>query len=189
MNPDLNLKNQYLHQRFIYSEIFSPQECELIILNTKKLSETSRDIAPAYAKAKIIYIKRSEDSEWIYQRINNLIEAVNNQYYKFRINSLENIKFMEYQENDYFDWHIDICGKDPINWCRKINTVTFLSDHNDYQGGQIIFNQNGGKENPDIRQEQGSILLFPSFQPHKVCPVKKGKRYALSLIAQGDSFQ
>ena len=44
-------------------------------------------------------------------------------------------------------------------------------------------------EIPDIKQEQGTLVIFPSYRPHSVEPVTKGIRYSLSGIFHGEYFR
>jgi predicted 2-oxoglutarate/Fe(II)-dependent dioxygenase YbiX len=76
-----------------------------------------------------------------------------------------------------------------LNCTRKLNILIFLSKPEDYEGGQVSFNLAELTGIPDIIQEQGSMVIFPSYLPHCVKKVTKGLRYSLSAMIHGDSFR
>ena len=117
------------------------------------------------------------------------VEMANQDYYNFDISYLDKLQLLEYTENCFFDWHIDIAGKNNINSTRKINALIFLSNQNDYQGGQLTFNLSKFSKKPEINQEQGTLVLFPSHLAHRVSPVTSGIRYSLSAIVHGNTFR
>ena len=64
----------------------------------------------------------------------------------------------------------------------------FLSEPEDYKGGELEFdfrNRDPDKKN-NIRKcteilPKGSLVVFPGFVWHRVCPVKKGTRHSLVI--------
>ena len=71
-----------------------------------------------------------------------------------------------------------------------------LSDPKDYKGGELEFdfrNKDPDKK-PSIQKcteilPKGSLVVFPSFVWHRVCPVKKGSRYSLVIWNLGYPFK
>ncbi len=182
------ITNDNLQERFIFKNAFTSEECEEIInnpdLKSEKFSgEYKEMMARSYS------LKKNRQTEWITERIMNIINQANQLYYNFKISSLENIQFIEYLENSFYNWHIDLSGVGSRYWTRKINAVVFLSNPKDYEGGQLRFNLNEQNAIQEIEQEQGSMVLFPSYQPHIVEKITKGRRYTFSAIAHGDSFR
>jgi PKHD-type hydroxylase len=59
--------------------------------------------------------------------------------------------------------------------------VIQLSDPSDYEGGNFLF----WNDSPEGFKERGSVLVFPSFRPHKVEPVTKGLRRSLVSWIEG----
>jgi PKHD-type hydroxylase len=71
-----------------------------------------------------------------------------------------------------------------------------LSDPSDYKGGELEFNFNhplkSKKDNIKKCTEilpRGSIVVFPSFVWHRVCPVEEGTRYSLVIWNLGHPFK
>ena len=116
----------------------------------------------------------------------------------------ESCQFTKYEKGQFYDWHCDSWDKpyvtqnqqDPSNGkIRKLSVTVSLSDK-DYKGGELEFdfrNMDPDKK-PNIKKcteilPKGSLVVFPSFVWHRVCPVKKGSRYSLVIWNLGCSFR
>ena len=67
-------------------------------------------------------------------------------------------------------------------------------DGTEYEGGNLEFDFGtlSGKDRIKICEEikpKGSIIVFPSFLPHRVSPITKGTRYSLVLWSLGPPWQ
>jgi len=70
----------------------------------------------------------------------------------------------------------------------RLSVTVTLSDPKDYKGGELEFdfrNQDPDKK-PNIKKcteilPKGSLVVFPGFVWHRVCPVKKGSRHSLVI--------
>jgi predicted 2-oxoglutarate/Fe(II)-dependent dioxygenase YbiX len=187
MNKPLQT-NDNLQEQLIFNNAFMPEECEFIIKSAGLRESSGVNIAESRF-SKSYPMKQNSQTEWIKNRLVQIIDQANQLYYHFNIKYLENMQFLEYYEKGLYDWHIDIAGTQEKFWTRKINAVLFLSDRKTYEGGQLIFNLGKTAKGKSLPQDQGSVILFPSYQPHKVEPVTRGIRYTLSAIAHGDSFK
>lgn len=162
--------NKDIANIFCYKKAFTVDECQKII-----------DIPQA---KDFIY---DNENEWIWQRMQNFVKLANSDFYKFKILYIDNLNVKEYKKDDFFKWHTDINVRELFA-LRKISIVIFLSDNNDYEGGNLLFNVNDETETPEIDMEQGSMIMFPSFQIHKVSNIKIGTRKTLIAWIYGDSF-
>tara|TARA_S200002703_G_scaffold18526_1_gene15098 strand:- start:19 stop:612 length:594 start_codon:yes stop_codon:yes gene_type:complete len=91
---------------------------------------------------------------------------------------LKQADFLEYSENGHYDIHTD----NHSDWGRQLTVIINLNDG--YEGGEFVFyNPIGSAKNilHKTQLKQGSVLMFPSnyLYPHKVNPIKKGKRYSI----------
>lgn len=66
---------------------------------------------------------------------------------------------------------------------RKMSAVLFLSDPNDFEGGDLKIMKSV------IPKKQGTIVVFPSFMPHELTPVTKGTRYSAVCWVAGPIFK
>jgi PKHD-type hydroxylase len=183
--------NLKLLGRIVYNNVFTPAECEKI------LAYTENSTNEAYVKDGVLdhsvrntrtkKLNLLPENLWIQERIYNIALKVNQSYYHFNIGGLGELHVLEYEKDCFYNWHIDITS-DPNNCTRKISIILFLSDPSDYDGGKLSWSLNSEPDTLNVTQELGSMILFPSFLPHKVTPVKRGIRRALVCWIHGDSF-
>jgi PKHD-type hydroxylase len=145
-------------------------------------------------RSNIIWLR---DEKWIYRELQYYLKAANKKAkWNFDVNSAEACQFTIYENNQYYDWHIDMFTEPKEkNTNRKISLTLCLSDSNEYEGGDLQFHpdSNPNEEQKIITSEnfrnKGSVVLFPSFVWHRVTPVTKGKRYSLVVWYNGPSFK
>jgi len=83
------------------------------------------------------------------------------------------------------------------NWIGKVRKLSMTVNLNlpgDYDGGNLLFDfgpHNDGEQFHECEEvrPQGSIIIFPSFIPHCVSPVTRGRRYSLVLWTLGDPWK
>jgi len=95
----------------------------------------------------------------------------------------------DYENKKYkFTTNYDLVGK-----VRKISITVNLSPANSYEGGYLKFDYGPHAPNRfhtcEEIKDQGSLVVFPSFQFHQVTPVTKGTRYSLVLWVNGKPFR
>jgi len=136
------------------------------------------------------------DADWIFFKLNNVIESINNQFYNFDINGYESFQYTVYHdyEKGRYDFHQDtIMGKnlpDDMYECRKLS-ITFLLNQpgKDFEGGEFQINSGEEKNAESIPMEKGDIIVFPSFLIHRVKPVTKGVRKSIVVWVLGPKFR
>ena len=159
-------------------------------------------------------LKKKRDSNivwmsdrWIYKEIQPYIHNANaNAGWNFEWDHSESCQFTKYTKGQYYDWHCDSWDKpyDQPNTpshgkIRKLSVTVTLSDPKDYKGGELEFDFRN--YDPHMRDEskhriqckeilpKGSIIVFPSFVWHRVCPVKSGERNSLVIWNLGYPFR
>ena len=65
-----------------------------------------------------------------------------------------------------------------IEMVRKLSFSVQLSNHDEYEGGNVQLLNDGGKKYIAPRQ-RGTIVLFDSRTPHRVLKVTKGTRRSI----------
>ena len=176
--------------------MFTKEECEKIIALTKSIegedattgyggikSSTQSDNRIRSATEYPVY--PTEETEWIYTKIMNIIKTANDEYFKYAISHLVSPLSLMCYDSDreisgHYDWHRDVGNGNTST--RKISITIQLSDENDYEECDLIVVDSG--QHVAVR-EQGSISLFPSYVMHRVNPVENGKRYALVTWIHG----
>jgi len=123
---------------------------------------------------------------WIYNLIRPSLSAANiNSGWNLTYDWIESCQFTIYRSSNYYDWH---CDTEPVpkeNRSRKLSASLFLSEREDYTGGDFEFKiqqKNNGDNlvtKVDHGLSKGSLLVFPSHYYHRVTPVLSGERYSL----------
>jgi PKHD-type hydroxylase len=189
---DDNLKrNTYLNHKIMCNNIFSPEECQKIISLASTFEQLQAGISvnvidQNVRETKVRNLSKGTETAWFWERINNCIIKTNEQYFNFSITGLSELQFLEYDPGCFYDWHVDVTTALAAS-TRKISIVAFLSAPEDYDGGQLTFELISQKVKP-LPVGQGSMILFPSYQAHKVEPVTRGKRFTLVGWAHGNCF-
>ena len=164
-------------------------------------------------KDQIKDLKKKRDSDvvwmndqWIYKEIHPYIHKANEAAgWNFQWDWSESCQFTKYNKGQYYDWHCDGFDRPYVREnpnsqehgkIRKLSVTVTLSDPKEYKGGELEFdfrNKDPHKK-PNIRKcteilPKGSLVVFPGFVWHRVCPVKKGTRYSLVIWNLGWPFK
>lgn len=127
-------------------------------------------------------------SHWLYEKLANLVQQVNNQHWGFDLHTIvDSIQYTEYHggEGGHYNWHLDI-GPAAINH-RKISVTVQLSEATDYEGGKFqIWN---ATKATTLAKKAGTVVIFPSFMLHRITPVTAGIRKSLVLWVGGGSYR
>jgi PKHD-type hydroxylase len=157
-------------------------------------------------------LKKKRDSDivwlnerWIYKEVQPYVHQANSAAgWNFQWDFSESMQFTKYNKGQYYDWHCDGWDKpyqrqqgDPSNGkVRKLSVTLTLSDEKDYKGGELEFDFRN--LDPDKKRNirkckeilpKGSLVVFPGFVWHRVCPVKKGTRHSLVMWSLGWPFK
>jgi PKHD-type hydroxylase len=155
------------------------------------VGEPSIEKLEKHRVSNVKFHERNPDTAWIFDRLNFVIQAVNEKFYNFNLNGYPKFQYTTYnaEDNGHYNWHMDmIMGKQEIQdpEPRKLSLTLLLNDT--FKGGEFCINA-GVEENPDIPQmKKGRIILFPSFMIHRVAPVTMGTRRSLVVWVLGPKF-
>jgi PKHD-type hydroxylase len=135
----------------------------------------------------------NEDNNFIFQRLNNIIEAVNEDFYNFDLNGYEAFQYTEYHAEDKgtYDWHIDLeTGHQQLDpHQRKLSLTLLLNEPGvDFEGGEFMMGRTSDPKNDIVPCAKGQCILFPSFVMHRVAPVTKGVRKSIVIWVRGPRF-
>ena len=143
-------------------------------------------------------LKKKRDSDivwmndrWIYKEIQPYVHQANaNAGWNFQwdfseIVNLQNIKKVNIMIGIVIvgiDLILEKNANDPSHGkIRKLSVTVTLSDPKDYKGGELEFdfrNLDPDKKRKPVKCKEilpkGSLVVFPSFVWHRVCPVKSG---------------
>lgn len=179
----------------ITKNFLTKEECEIIIdygnkKNKQIASIGNNSINKKIRKNKLVWFGSKDASlAWLYKKIISLVYEQNQNHYKFDLYGLtEDLQFTIYDTiDDHYKWHCD-SGAGIV---RKLSLSIQLSDPKDYEGCELQFIESLDNEdsNKDILKQQGNLVIFPSYVPHKVTPLISGKRYSLVTWIGGPNFK
>lgn len=143
-------------------------------------------------RSKVSFDQCNDKNQWIFDRLNGIIENLNARFFNFDINGYDTIQYSEYHasENGKYDWHVDMyVGEIPPTdiETRKLSLVLWLND--DYEGGDFELICTSLDSPVTIPKEKGKLIIFPSFLFHRVTPVTKGVRKSLVAWIYGPKFK
>ena len=172
-------------------EIFTKDECETIIrIGTHRELQKASTYGPVQSdknrNSYVNFLFPNELTNWMFGRLAAVINEVNNQYFGFDLQTMEQgLQFTKYTAPaEHYDWHVD---RGFMTGTRKLSVSVLLNDPSEYKGGELQFRF--GREPDKAPQEQGLGIFFPSYTLHRVTPVTKGTRYSLVAWISGPPFK
>lgn len=153
------------------------------------------DLKEEIRKSKVSFYNRNVNTNWFFEKINQVIEDVNEHHFNFILNGYTTFQYTEYHSSELgkYDFHMDVVlGKGSTAdqfLTRKLSLIMMLNDPmNDFEGGDFLI-ADSGDEPTKVEFKKGRIILFPSFIIHKVTPVTKGIRKTLVTWVLGPKFR
>ena len=176
------------------TRFLSADECQTVIALaeadssywSREFKRRSADVDDVFKTYSIFVVdKDSADNKigWLPRRFKDKITSLNPQIWDFDIDDISDIFILRYGVNDKFEQHIDL-GEGY--WDRKLSMLVQLSAPDSYQGGSLEF---GFSPTAVASREQGSLLVFPAWVPHRVTPITSGTRYVAGCFVLGPSFR
>lgn len=135
---------------------------------------------------------RNAQTEWIFDRFNDVIGRLNERFYGFNLNGYKSFQYTEYDSSKLgkYDWHMDtVLGANSYKETRKLSIILNLTNsEKDYEGGTFYLNTGREEEPEPVDIPKGRIIAFPSFLIHRVSPVTKGIRRSIVIWVTGPKF-
>tara|TARA_B100000902_G_scaffold383873_1_gene423296 strand:+ start:1361 stop:2047 length:687 start_codon:yes stop_codon:yes gene_type:complete len=163
-----------------------------IITTQNKLNEKVRKSDVKF----VDYQNGQGEADWLFYRLNTIIESLNTQFYNFDLNGYETLQYTVYHhhENGRYDFHMDtIMGQnlpDDMFETRKLSMTFLLNEPGvDFEGGDFQINSGQEKDAETVELKKGRIIMFPSFMIHRVAPVTKGTRKSIVIWVVGPKFR
>ena len=187
------LKKTHCNQFYIRQSFFNKKEVnEILSLKSESKQSTINlenegQIIEKKIRASYTSWINIENIPFIYNKLNYLIDEVNNTHWRFQINHLAESSIVSYlDKKDNYGWHMD-WSSDLSNCNRKLSVIVQLSDQNDYEGCQLQI-KISKYHTYNFVKEIGSVIVFPSFLLHRATKLISGERHVLVLWYHGDAF-
>lgn len=173
-----------------WDKAFSKEECQNIIAIGNEFvqlqASTRSGNANKVRKSEVAWLYPSDDLDWVYRRMTDIIIDLNNRFFQFDLfGAIEGFQFTKYTApGGKYGKHIDSA---PGSLIRKLSFTLQLSDPDSYKGGDLCLYLG---DNPEVmKRDQGYVALFPSYVLHEVKPVTQGTRYSLVSWVTGKPFK
>ncbi len=145
--------------------------------------------------SKVAFMNKNENTEWLFEKFNYVINRTNHEYYGFDLYGYESIQYTTYDKDGTFDWHTDLLYDDKLGNTkegdtRKLSLVMLLNTPGeDFTGGEFLINAGKQEDAIKIDMSRGTVVMFPSFVPHRVAPILSGVRKSLVIWVEGPKFR
>ena len=187
-------KSSIIHPYVYWEDYFSNEELNAIIeyCGNKKLEKgiVQSNKNDKIRISKINMSEPDEENRWIFNKLNNLVELINNKFYGFELTGYNMFQFSTYnsKENGHYDWHVDSyfanANQHGTGLHRKLSMTLLLND--DFEGGDFEINLSSPVK---VNIKKGMAIFFPSFVLHRVTPVTKGIRRSIVIWVEGPRWK
>jgi PKHD-type hydroxylase len=147
-------------------------------------------------RSRVKFFSRDECTFPIFDRLNVVIEEINDRFYNYILNGYDSFQYTEYhhEEKGEYNFHMDTRFGDRNDdgqfETRKLSVVMCLNRPGvDFEGGQFYMNVGNESDAMEVEMKRGRIIFFPSFLIHRVAPVTKGVRKSLVTWVTGPKFR
>lgn len=110
-------------------------------------------------------------------------KLINSMWWDFHINDITRSWMQTYKTDGDYQEHTDAA----YGQSRKFTAVAFLSDDENYSGGELYIKTMAG--NYRVPATRGTIVVFPGWLWHWVTPVTRGKRQTINMGFWGPYFR
>lgn len=187
----------------VYPSVFTVRQCERIIAAAAGLGIEAGYVGGGHGDAthddevrrsNTAWIPPEEPFLWIFDKLAGIVRRANRTYGFDLIGFTEELQFTEYEgAGAFYTWHQD--GLDGDLAVRKLSLVVQLSDPDDYEGGNLELFAVDEDEADDPTswrarvRGRGAVIVFPSFEFHRVTPLLSGTRRSLVCWVGGPPFR
>ena len=187
-NPSWNFYLDKVNSYAYWEKAFTKEECNKIIKIAKDkglIKGTTNNKSDARS-SQISWLYSSDDLNWVFRRITDIVLNLNDRFFQFDLHGLnEGLQFTNYKApSDKYDKHIDRSLDFTI---RKLSLSIQLTNPKEYKGGELFLYED--EKGTEMKKEQGTLILFPSYILHEVKPITKGERNSLVSWVTGKQFK
>ena len=140
-------------------------------------------------RSDVSFFSCNANTNWIFDRFNNIIQSINDQFYNFDLEGYESIQYSEYKdfEKGEYIFHMDSAFDSSEVLPRKLSLAMLLND--DFDGGEFQINIGTESNSIALETRKNRAIIFPSFLIHRVAPVTRGVRKSLVIWVLGPKFR
>jgi len=168
---------------YIYENIFFADECAEICdlqLGNDIIKIDHNPVTNTHKSQENYELFIIENQDFLEEKLIKYIFDCNTRNYGFEIWGFEtDPKLLTFREGNEYGFHtrLNFYSDEPCD--RKLTGYVFLSSPGNYEGGKLVADTAFNTTIPNHYNNQGNLLIYPSFVPIKINPVHKG---ALQLL-------
>jgi PKHD-type hydroxylase len=190
-NSSWNFELDQVNLFAFWNNAFSKEECQKIINIAKdkglikgKTKGDTKDVRDS----KISWLYPTDGIDWVFRRVTDITLNLNERFFKFDLFGLnEGFQFTNYEApSGKYGKHVDRSVNISV---RKLSVSIQLTNHEEYEGGELKLYDGDDKEAIVMDKTQGTLIIFPSYVLHEVMPVTKGERNSLVTWVTGKQFK
>lgn len=178
---------------YVFDSVLSPSLCRTIVEDAKALTRAPGAVGGAGSpQMRSVSVAFFPAGHWLQGIIDKYAwEANQLAGWNYALHGSEAPQFSRYEQGGHYDWHVDTFAQ--AGTTRKLSLSIQLSPADAYDGGDLQLRRHGVHTPqlvvpPDAARNQGSIIVFPSYQLHRVTPVSDGVRDSLVGWVRGPRF-
>jgi len=181
---------------YLFPEVVSKKECKSLLKYAVRDANFSDGVVydknTSRRKCSVSFLNSKDNifNEMLW----GFVHHANDKMFKYDLEFFQRLQFSKYEQGDYYDWHRDTIVSDNKK-IRKLSLSFNLTDHNNYEGGDLEFFTGTDKKAKDFNsdfsekiRQVGTIIVFDSRDWHRITPVTKGVRYSVVCWTVGPRF-
>jgi len=179
--------------QILNSETYAKNLIKAEVLRTEENNGIIKEFSD-YRTSLTSFISASVEHLWLFEKLNAVIESINNNIFRYDLAGFDNIQYTKYPKDGYYNKHTDyiygqILNSEQIHCIplvRKLSLSVMLND--DYEGGDLVLHYDGRSGVP-MEKKRGRIIFFASDIVHEVTPVTSGERNSLVIWVLGPPWK
>lgn len=179
---------------YLFKNGFTPAECEVIKATCEPLPVEKGKIGHGgttkedeMRRSGVSWLDRKEPhTRFAFDRLALFALEANERCFFLSLSDLPQFscgkaQYTRYGVNDHYDWHEDnsFIVESERSSDRKLSCVVQLTDPSEYEGGRLHLERSSAPT--ETFRDVGDVIIFPSFQRHRVEDVTRGERRSLVL--------
>lgn len=187
----------------LHHGVFTARQCRRIAELADELHSAPADLEgtdqqlhdESIRDSSTAWLEPSPATGWIFDKLATVATRANRAY-GFELNGFdEDLQLTTYDRaGAFYTWHQD--GLDRGVSGRKLSLVVQLTDPADYTGGELElfdvtedYDEHALADYHESSRRQGTVVAFPSFEFHRVQPLRSGRRQSLVAWVSGPPFR
>jgi PKHD-type hydroxylase len=188
----------------IHPAVFTPRQCDRIVTLGLELvaadgllegTDGAEVADEGIRRSTTAWLPPTDETWWIYEKLATVAARANRRYGFDLTGFGEDLQFTTYDEpGAFYSWHQD--GLDGNVAGRKLSMVVQLTDPAEYRGAELqLFDVAEDFDDDELdaftvaSSAHGTVVVFPSFEYHRVLPLRSGVRHSLVAWISGPAFR